>query len=256
LDSAKRRIILTAIVAIPARLKSTRFPRKVLADIFGQPMLWHVYQAVIKAQKIEAVWILSDSQEVLDIASTWGAKTIITSEDCPSGTDRIASVMDSVSAEIIVNVQADEPLIDPAVVDRLVEALEGSEADVATPVYQITNVDDLANPNVVKVVRAQDGSALYFSRSAVPYVRDAEFQDWLAHSKFWGHAGVYAYRNEVLRKFPDLPTGTLERVENLEQLRLMESGARFLTLEIDYRPQAVDVPEDLDTVKKTMQAKS
>ena len=256
MDSAKRRIILTAIVAIPARLKSTRFPRKVLADIFGQPMLWHVYQAVIKAEKIEAAWVLSDSQEVLDIASTWGANTIITSEDCPSGTDRIASVMDSMSAEIIVNVQADEPLIDPTVVDRLVEALEGSEADVATPVYPITNVDDLANPNVVKVVRAQDGSALYFSRSAVPYVRDAEFQDWLAHAKFWGHAGVYAYRSEVLRKFPDIPTGILERSENLEQLRLMESGARFLTLEIDYRPQAVDVPEDLDTVKKTMQAKS
>ena len=120
---------MTAIVAIPARLKSTRFPRKVLADIFGHPMLWHVHQAVAKAERISEVWVLTDSQEVLDAASGWGAKTLMTSEHCPSGTDRIASVVDSLGAEIIVNVQADEPLIDPKVVDRLVEALEGSEAD-------------------------------------------------------------------------------------------------------------------------------
>ena len=133
---------MTAIVAIPARLKSTRFPRKVLADIFGQPMLWHVYQAVVKAKRISGVWVLSDSQEVLDAASGWGAKTLITSEDCPSGTDRIASVMDSLDAEIVVNVQGDEPLLDPAVIDRLVEVLEGSDADVATPVYPITTIDE------------------------------------------------------------------------------------------------------------------
>ena len=253
--SSIQRCTLTAIIAIPARLKSTRFPRKVLADIFGQPMLWHVYQAVSKAKKIDAIWILSDSQEVLDIAATWGAQTIITSEDCPSGTDRIASVMDYMPAEIIVNVQADEPLIDPTVVDRLVEELAGSEADVATPVYPITSTEELSNPNVVKVVRTNDGSALYFSRSPVPYVRDSEFQNWLTHVTFWGHCGVYAYRNEVLRRFPELPKGRLETVENLEQLRLMESGARFLTLEVDYRPQAVDVPEDLETVKRTIQSK-
>ena len=243
---------MTAIVAIPARIKSTRFPRKVLANIFGQPMLWYVYQAVTKAKTISEVWVLSDSQEVLDVASSWGAKTLITSEECPSGTDRIASVMDSLDAEIIVNVQADEPLIDPAVVDRLVKALEDSEADVATPVYPITTINEISNSNVVKVVRSHDGFALYFSRSPVPHVRDANIDDWLAHSNFWGHSGVYAYRNRVLREFPSLPVGQLEKVEKLEQLRLLESGRDFLTVEIEYRPQAVDVPEDLESVKRIL----
>ncbi len=243
---------MTAVVAIPTRLQSTRFPRKVLADIFGQPMLWHVYQAVAKARSISEVWVLSDSQEVLDAADGRGAKTMITSEDCPSGTDRIASVMDSLNAEIIVNVQADEPLIDPGVIDRLVAELEKSDADVATPVYPVHTIEEINNSNLVKVVRAHDGSALYFSRSPVPHVRDADQADWPAQAQFWGHAGVYAYRNRVLREFPTLPEGRLERVEKLEQLRLLESGRKFLAVEIDYRPQAVDVPEDLEAVKKTM----
>ena len=243
---------MSAIVAIPARLKSTRFPGKVLADIHGQPMLWHVYQGVIKAKRISQVWILTDSSEVLNAASSWGAKTLMTSEDCPSGTDRIASVMDSFEADIVVNVQGDEPLVSGEVVDRLVVELESSEADVATPIYPITNLEELTNPNVVKVVRALNGSVLYFSRSSLPYVRDADLPDWLDQAPFWGHAGMYAYRREVLLEFPSLPEGQLERVEKLEQLRLLEAGKRFLAVEIEHRPQAVDVPEDLEAVKRLM----
>ena len=245
---------MSAIVAIPARLKSTRFPRKVLADIHGQPMLWHVHQAVSKATRISGVWVLSDSQEVLAAASSWGAKTLLTSEDCPSGTDRIASVIELLDGEIIINVQADEPLIPSEVVDQLVSALENSTADVATPVFPITTVEELTNPNVVKVVRGLDGSALYFSRSPVPYVRDAEIQDWMSRTPFWGHVGVYAYRRSVLLEFLDLPEGRLEKVEKLEQLRLLEAGKRFLAVEIDYRPHAVDVPSDLEEVKRILEA--
>jgi 3-deoxy-manno-octulosonate cytidylyltransferase (CMP-KDO synthetase) len=235
-------------------MKSTRFPGKVLADIHGWPMLRYVHQAVSKAKRISGVWVLTDSQEVLDVASSWGAKTLMTAEDCPSGTDRIASVIDLLEGEIIINVQADEPLINSDVVDHLVLALENSAADVATPVYPITTLDELTDPNVVKVVRALDGSALYFSRSPVPYVRDAEKQDWLSRTSFWGHAGVYAYRRSVLLGFLDLPEGRLETVERLEQLRLLEAGKRILAVEIDYRPHAVDVPSDLEEVKRILEA--
>ena len=159
---------MSAVVAIPVRLESTRFPRKVLADIQGKPMLWHVYQGVSKAQRISDIWVLTDSQEVMEIASSWGANTMLTAKDCPSGTARIASVADRLDADIIVNVQADEPLITGEVVDEVIIALEGSLCDVSTPVFRITDPKDLIDSNVVKVVRASDGRALYFSRSPIP----------------------------------------------------------------------------------------
>ena len=147
---------MRAVVAIPARMKSTRLPGKVLADINGKPMLWHVYQGASQAQRISEVWIITDSQEVYDQASSWGAQVLMTEEHWPSGTARIASVANNLTAEIIVNVQGDEPLINGGVVDSLIEKLEASDADVATPVYRITNVEDVNNPNVVRVVRAAD----------------------------------------------------------------------------------------------------
>lgn len=219
-------------------------------------MLWHVYNAVSKAQRVDKVWVLTDSQDVMDLAASWGADVLMTSEDCPSGTDRIASRIDELNADIIVNVQADEPLIEGRVVDILVEALEGSTADVATPIYAIESVDEITNSNVVKVVRTTDGTALYFSRSPVPYVRDKVIGDWLESAQFWGHAGVYAYRRQVLKEFSKLPKSPLEQIENLEQLRLLEAGKKFLTVEIDYRPQAVDTPEDLETVVRVLRSQA
>ncbi len=245
---------MSAIVAIPARLNSTRFPRKVLMDIQGHPMLWHVCEAVSQAKSIDEVWVLTDSEEVVEASRTWGVKVLMTSEDCPSGTDRVASVIDRLPGEIIVNVQGDEPLIQGAVVDQLVEALNPSPADVSTPIYPITDLEDLTNPNVVKVVRARDGSALYFSRSPIPHVRNVMQRDWPTHFSFWGHAGVYAYRRDVLTEYSRLPKGSLEFAEMLEQLRLLEAGQRILTVEIAYRPQAVDVPADLEAVKEILGA--
>ena len=239
---------MSAIVAIPARLKSVRFPRKVLADICGKPMLWHVFQGVSQAKSISEVWVLSDSQEVVDQALSWGANSMLTSEDCPTGTDRIASVIGQLQADIIVNVQGDEPLIRGEVVDALVSALERSRADVATPVYRLKTMEELNNPNVVKVARALDGTALYFSRSPIPHLRDVEPTEWLSKAAFWGHAGVYAFGREVLEEFSRIPLGSLETMEKLEQLRLLEAGKRFISVELEYRPQAVDVPEDLERV--------
>ena len=231
-------------------MKSTRFPGKVLADVHGKPMLQYVYEGVFQADSISEVWVITDSQLVYDIASSWGAKVLMTSEDCPSGTARIASVVDQLQADIVVNVQGDEPLITGQVINALVTSLQDSDADVATPVYQITNMEDVNNPNVVKVVRSPDRRALYFSRSPIPHVRDLEPGEWLSAAPFWGHAGVYAYRRNVLIDYLRLPEGLMERAEKLEQLRLLEAGRQFLTVEIDYRPEAVDTPEDLEEVRK------
>lgn len=241
---------MSAIVAIPARLKSTRFPRKVLADIHGHPMLWHVYRGVSKAQLTSAVWVLTDSTEVFEAATSWGAMALMTSEDCPSGTARIASVIDQMDADIVINVQGDEPLMNSAIVDTMVASLEKSDADVVTPVYRIETAEDLTNLNINKVVRASDNTALYFSHSPIPHVRDEPVEHWPFLAPYWGHVGVYGYRRSVLEEYSRLPEGQLERAEKLEQLRLLEAGKKILTVEIDYHPLGVDVPSDLERVKE------
>jgi 3-deoxy-manno-octulosonate cytidylyltransferase (CMP-KDO synthetase) len=215
-------------------------------------MLWHVYKAVENANTINGIWVLTDSEEIYDVAASWGANVLMTSEDCPSGSARIASVIEKLDADIVVNVQADEPLLPSSVVDTLVTALYSGDWDVTTPVYRITDQGDLTNPNVVKVVRASDGSGLYFSRSAIPYVRDADPEDWTSSVEFWGHTGIYAYRRAVLIDYPSMPEGILEEAEQLEQLRLLEAGKRILTVEIDYHSHGVDVPSDLDLVTKLL----
>ena len=194
--------------------------------------------------------MLTDSAEVFQEAVSWGAKAMMTSEDCPSGTARIASVISQLDADIIVNVQGDEPLMTSAVVDTMVASLEASDADVVTPVYRIDNAADITNVNINKVVRARDGTALYFSHSPIPHVRDIAIESWPSLASFWGHVGVYGYRRSVLEEYGDLPEGPLETVEKLEQLRLLEAGKKILTVEIDYHPMGVDVPSDLERVKE------
>ncbi len=244
---------MSVIVAIPARLESTRFPRKVLADINGHPMLWHVFQGVAKAKTVNDIWVVTDSHEVKEVVTSWGAKALMTRPDCPSGTARIASVIDQLEADTVINVQGDEPLISGEVIDLVAEALENSEAPVATPVFRISDPEEVNNPNLVKVVRDAKGLALYFSRSAIPHVRDVDPSDWLSAAPFWGHVGVYAYRRQVLADFPKFPEGQLEGAEKLEQLRLMEAGLSIQTVEVEYRSRGVDTPEDLEQVKKILE---
>lgn len=219
-------------------------------------MLWHVLQGVSQSESIDDIWTLTDSDEVFEIVSSWGYKALITPEDCPSGTARIAAAIDQIESDIVVNVQADEPLITGVVVDTVVDSLENNNIDVSTPVYRITDIQELTDSNVVKVARTSDGRALYFSRSPIPHVRDSEKTDWFEHSKFWGHVGVYGFRRATLENFNDLPEGQLEHIEKLEQLRLLEAGIAIQTVPIDYRPHAVDVPNDLRDVEALMQVDS
>lgn len=241
------------VALIPARLASTRLPNKVLADIHGHPLIWHVWNRVSRARQLQAVYITTDSQEVQHVVEDWGGRVLMTSSECRSGTERIVECLPHLDdAELIINVQGDEPLVDPAMLDSLVEHWEASRSDVITPVYRITDPADLANPNVVKVVRSRSGDALYFSRSSVPYVRDVPHEQWLEVTEFWGHVGVYGYRSDVLRDYPNLPVSRLEEAEKLEQLRFLDAGYRIQTFETDYRPVAVDVAEDLERVRELL----
>jgi 3-deoxy-manno-octulosonate cytidylyltransferase (CMP-KDO synthetase) len=159
-------------------------------------------------------------------------------------------VLDRLDGEIIINVQGDEPLVDPDMLDALLETCQARGCQMATPVYAISSIEELLNPNIVKVARAYDGRAVYFSRSPVPYVRDLPQPRWLEQFPFWGHVGVYAYRREVLEAYPNLKSSPLEQCERLEQLRFLEAGVEIFTVETDYRPVAVDVAADLEHVRR------
>jgi len=240
---------MSVSAVIPARLGSTRLPRKVLAEIAGRPLIWHVWNRVCQAQRIEQVLVATDADEVRSAVEAWGGQALMTSPDCRSGTHRIASVVGQLPGRFILNVQGDEPLMDPAILDSLVQRWEQSHAPIITPVYRMPGTAELFDPNVVKVVRAADGSAIYFSRSPVPYIRDIPTERWLDHHTFWGHVGVYGYAREVLEKYAALPASVLEDAERLEQLRFLEAGYRIQTVVTDYRPVAVDTLEDLMHVR-------
>ena len=241
------------IVIIPARLGSTRLPRKVLADIRGKPLIWYVWKQVCQAKNFDQVIITTDASEVENIVRDFGAQVMMSSSECRSGTERIASLLPQVDADFIINVQGDEPFVDPLMLDSLVQGWEANACDLITPVFRIHSLTELQNPNLVKVVRARDGRALYFSRSAVPFVRDVPLENWLKHSSFWGHIGVYGYKRSVLEAYSQLPHSLLEETERLEQLRFLEAGYTFQTVETDYRPVAVDVIEDLEKVRQMIQ---
>ena len=240
------------LIIIPARYQSSRFPGKPLVSICGKPMLQWVWEICTRVLEPERIVVATDDERIATVCRELGMQCEMTSSDCKTGTDRVAEVARRYPASIYVNVQGDEPLMTGGVVDAVVEALENGNGEVATPVYRLSTADELADSNVVKAVRGAGGRALYFSRSPIPHVRESEPGEWLNHTPFWGHVGLYAYRRSVLSEYMQLPEGQLEAVEKLEQLRLLEAGMSILTVEIDYRPHAVDVPSDLEAVLEIM----
>ena len=240
------------VVVIPARLQSTRLPGKVLADIHGHPMLWHVYNRAKMAKIPVEVLVATDSEEVAKQVDTWGAKAIMTSPDCSCGTDRIASIVDQLNADIIINVQGDEPLIDPDLIDELGRRAIESHADMVTPVIKISDPEVLTSPNTVKVAIREDGTALYFSRSPIPFIRDAQPEQWVENGEFWLQVGTYAFQRDVLLEYREWKESALERVEKIEQLRFLEAGKTIQTFETHSQSMSVDTPEDLERVRKIM----
>jgi 3-deoxy-manno-octulosonate cytidylyltransferase (CMP-KDO synthetase) len=231
---------------IPARLQSTRLPRKLLLDQTGRPLLQYTWEAAGHARSLSEVIVATDSAEIAAAVRAFGGRVEMTGEH-PSGTDRIAEAVRRAcpDAEIIVNIQGDEPEIDPSAIDRLVEALESSPAEMATLATPITDRAERDDPACVKVVCAADGRALYFSRLPIPFTRDVDPDTLLAAGSPWKlHLGVYAYRREFLLRLSELPPSPLERLEKLEQLRALEAGATIRVAEVAHRAAGIDTPED------------
>ncbi len=241
-------------MVIPARIGSTRLPRKVLLEINGKPMLHHVIERCLETELVEEVFVVTDSQEVYDSVSLISAKALMSDPDCSSGTARIASVIDQLPGEIIVNVQADQPVVEPALIGNIIQELADSDADISTPVWLIKTIDQLKDPALVKVVFGHQGEALYFSRNPIPFVRDRDISEWMAHAQFFGHHGVYGYRRSILENFPLIPSGKLENLEKLEQLRFLEAGYRIQTVLTEHEHLSIDNPEDLDSVSLQIQS--
>ena len=239
-----------AVVVIPARLESTRLPRKVLADICGWPMVRHVYQRAKEAELRQDVLIATDSDEIADNVIGWGGDVVMTSPDCTCGTERIASIVDQLDAEIVVNVQGDEPLIEPRLIDQLVQTTRESTADMVIPVRRITSIEALMSPNAVKAVLRPDGEVMYFSRNAAPFIRDVVPESWLELHKFWLVVGTSSFQSRALMEYRGWPESTLEKLEKIEQFRFLEAGKRIACIETDLNSIAVDVPEDLELARQ------
>lgn len=237
-----------AFGVIPARYGSTRFPGKPLADILGKPMFWHVWNQARQCPLLKSVTVATDDARILQAAKKLGVDCVMTALDHPSGTDRVmeaAQILRVPSNGLVVNIQGDEPLIDPDLLVCLLEPYASPEVMVVTPVVRIS-VDEAQNPDLVKAVFGKDGRALYFSRSMIPFPREGD------EVAFFGHIGIYAFQMKALETFVSLDVGRLESIEKLEQLRLLENGIPINIVETKFRSQGVDRPEDLKAVAAAM----
>lgn len=235
---------------IPARYGSTRFPGKALARLNGKPLVQWVWERAREAKQVERFLIATDDVRILDTVKKFGAEAVMTAPELPSGTDRVWAAVKETRAQIIVNVQADEPLVTPAMIDQLVEALEREpSAGMATLRYAMRSPVGYTDPNVVKVVTDEQGWALYFSRAPIPHIRQKD-----CGSPVWyKHIGLYAYRRELLERFVAWPPSALETAEKLEQLRALEKGVRIRVLDSAVNTVGVDTLEDLRQVEKILQ---
>ncbi|MBI4341948.1 MAG: 3-deoxy-manno-octulosonate cytidylyltransferase [Candidatus Omnitrophica bacterium] len=256
-----------ALVVIPARYGSVRFPGKPLAMLAGKPMIQHVYEGAARAKSAEETVVATDDQRIVDAVERFGGRAVLTRPDAASGTERAAEVARTSSAQVIINVQGDEPLVQPRMIDQLAEFLTSHAAvPMASLMTPLSRPEDLANPNVVKVVVDRTGFALYFSRSLIPYRRDdssskpqaAGFRPAACSLQpaAYKHLGIYGYQRHFLLQFPSLEPTPLERLEQLEQLRALEHGYRIKLLETEHDSIGVDTPDDLRRVETILGASS
>jgi 3-deoxy-manno-octulosonate cytidylyltransferase (CMP-KDO synthetase) len=247
-----------AIGIIPARYGSTRLPGKPLVSICGKPLIYWVWKQARKARSLDRVLVATDDQKVKEVVEQFGGEAVLTSANFASGSDRVASVARRLNYDIVVNIQGDEPLISPGAIDKLVNTLKSDrKVLVATLATAIQGEAELRDQNVVKVVFNQDGQALYFSRHRIPF--------WLTNGKknldinslqpFYAHIGVYAFRKDFLLKFVSWKPSRLEKLERLEQLRILEKGYSVKVVKTSFKSQAVDTPKDVKRVEKILRGK-
>jgi 3-deoxy-manno-octulosonate cytidylyltransferase (CMP-KDO synthetase) len=242
------------VAIIPSRYASERLPAKPLADIHGKPMVQHVVERTSRAALVHRVIVATDDERIAAVVRGFGGEAWMTPVECASGSDRIARVArDLPEAEIVVNVQGDEPLIPPGMIDQTVQLLlDDPLLPVGTVVRAITDPADLLNPAVVKVVLDRQGHCLYFSRSPIPHVRGLAPEGWLGSSAFYKHFGVYVFRRAFLLSYASMAPSPLEQAERLEQLRILEHGHRIGAVITDHDSIPVDTPADLDRVRALM----
>jgi 3-deoxy-manno-octulosonate cytidylyltransferase (CMP-KDO synthetase) len=238
------------VVVIPARYGATRLPGKPLAMLAGKPMIQRVYERAKLAQCADQVIVATDDERILKAVEGFGGEARMTRADHRTGTERVAEVAAHVAGDVFVNVQGDEPLLDPAAVDTAVNSLlEEPQASISTVATPVKTPGDIMDPNVVKTVLDFDGNALYFSRAPIPWVRDTGSKIQVRHLK---HLGLYVFQREALLEYPTLPQGELERIEQLEQLRWMENGWKVRVAEVEHDAVSVDVPADVERVEKLL----
>lgn len=241
---------MKVIGVIPARYGSTRLKAKVLADLLGKPVIQHVWERAGQSRRLDDLLIACDDERVLKKAKEFGAKAILTSKDHASGSDRIIEAVNGLEVDVVINIQGDEPLIHPTMIDDLARVmLEDSSCVMATVIKAIDNPKDIEDPNVVKVVIDENQNALYFSRSAIPYNRE---EIPIKAVRYYKHLGIYAYRKDFLMAFRHLPASYLEKAERLEQLRVLEAGYKIKTVKTKFDTIAVDTQADLKRVKAVL----
>jgi 3-deoxy-manno-octulosonate cytidylyltransferase (CMP-KDO synthetase) len=249
---------MSIVAIIPARYSSTRFPGKPLIDLNGKTMIERVWEATMQSQLINHVAVATDNETIAEICKRIGAECIMTSSELVSGTDRVAEAMNKAYTDstIVLNVQGDEPLLHHSVLDDMITALTTSSADVATPITDITSLEELENPTICKVALRTDGTALYFSRSVIPHGRGIERTELLSSYPYKKHIGLYAYTSDAIKRFSQLQPHPLELSESLEQLRLLADGAVYSCVHTNHQLVAIDTPADAEKVRMILRERN
>ena len=238
------------VIVIPVRYASIRFPGKSLVEIDGKPMIYHVYNRSIKVKDVDEVIVATDDKKIKDAVESFNGKVVMTKQSHKSGADRIAEVAKTIVADIIVNVQGDEPLIEPKAIEEAIRPLKENEnIKMSTLMTKITNEEEYYDPNVVKVVVDNQGFALYFSRSSIPFLKHGGI------TKVYKHIGLYAYRKNFLIELSEMEQTPLEKLESLEQLRALENCFKIRVVETSYNSISVDTPDDLIRIKQILNLK-
>ena len=242
------------VIVIPARLDSSRLPKKVLLDLKGKTVIQRVYEQCLKVKNVDGVYIATDSIEIKEVCETFTNNVIITKSTHKSGTDRIGEAVSAIDCDIVINVQGDEPFIEPSLIEALVNSFVNSEISMSSAMSKISNVKDLQNTNVVKVVTDLHNNALFFSRSLIPFPRDVKeisiAKEVIEESQFFRHIGIYGYRKDFLLHFVNLEQSYLEKVEKLEQLRALENGFKIKMIEANSSLIGIDTQEDYEEALK------
>ena len=238
---------------IPARFASTRFPGKPLADINGKTMIQRVYEQALKSPSLDEVVVATDDERILLHVNSFGGRSLLTSTEHQSGTDRCAEVSEKLPGfDVIINIQGDEPFIDPAQIDLLCTCFDSTDTQLATLIKKIQSAEELHNPNSPKVIINANSEAIYFSRTAIPYLRGVEGSGWLGAHTFYKHIGIYGYKADSLKEITKLEISSLEEAEALEQLRWIENGYKVKVAITEIETQAIDTPEDLQKVLSSL----